>query len=106
MSITPKEKFIKYYKNIWDLLHAESSEEKKYDFIKFNKQYSIKFIYSLSHSSLFINNNEIYIYIRDTVLDLVTNLKSNNIDKFKKHDKLTYEQLYLLFKKIKLIINS
>ena len=78
---------------------------KTYNFILFNKHYNIKFEYSISHSSLFINNYEIYIYNRNTDLDLKTNLKFNNIDDFKKHTKLTYEQLLLLFKKIKLLIN-
>ena len=106
MSITFKEKFKKYYANIWNLLHEESSNEKTYNFILFNKHYNINFEYSVSHSSLFINNYEIYIYSRDTDLDLKTNLKSNNIDDFKKHNNLTYEQLLLLFKKIKLFINA
>ena len=106
MLITSKEKFKKYYKNIWSLLYSESSKEKEYNFIKFNKQYNIKFEYGVFHSSLFINNNEIYIYLYGTNLDLQYNLKSNNIDKFKKYDKLTYEKLFLLFRKIKLIINS
>ena len=80
------------------MLHYESSNEKKYKFIKF--------VYSLSHSSLFINNSEIYIYTREDIQkDLETNLKLNNIEKFKKHNNLTYEQLLLLFRKIKQLIN-
>lgn len=50
MPITFKEKFTKYYKNIWNLLHSESSDEKEFNFIKFNKQYNIRLEYSLSHS--------------------------------------------------------
>jgi hypothetical protein len=106
MSITSKEKFKKYYKNIWSLLYSESSKEKEYNFIKFNKQYNIKFKYGVFDSSLFINNNRIYIYLCHSNLDFQYNLKSNGIDEFKKYDKLTYEQLLLLFRKIKLIINS
>ena len=104
--ITLKEKFKKYYANIWNLLHEESSNENTYNFILFNKHYNIKFEYSISHSSLFINNYEIYIYDRGTDLDLKNNLKFNNIDGYKKHTNLTYEQLLLLFKKIRLLINT
>jgi hypothetical protein len=104
--ITLKEKFKKYYANIWNLLHEESSNENTYNFILFNKHYNINFEYSISHSSLFINNYEIYIYDRGADLDLKNNLKFNNIDGYKKHTNLTYEQLLLLFKKIKFLINA
>jgi hypothetical protein len=36
MLITSKEKFKKYYKNMWSLLYSESSKEKEYNFIKLN----------------------------------------------------------------------
>ena len=60
MLLTSKKKFTKYYENIFNLLHSESCNEKEYNLVVFNKQYNIKFEYSLSHSSLFINNFEIW----------------------------------------------
>jgi len=101
MSISSKEQFKKYYKNIWDLLHAESSSMKEYNFIYNNKKYIINFAYSLSHSSLWINNYEIFIYFRGTDEDLINDMKYNNIQNFKQKNNLTYKELLLLFKKIK-----
>jgi len=101
MLLTSKKKFTKYYENIFNLLHSESCNEKEYKLVVFNKQYNIKFEYSLSHSSLFINNFEIYIYDRSSKLDFKTNFKANKIIQFKKYENFTYDQLLFLFKKIK-----
>jgi hypothetical protein len=57
------------------------------------------------HISLYISNNEIYFYLQCNNEDFVNNLLLNNIDNFKKHCKLTYNQLFLLFKKIIKLIN-
>ena len=84
MSISSKEQFKKYYKNIWNLLHSYSSDMKEYNFIYNNKKYIINFEYSLSHSSLWINNYEIFIYDRGTDNDLINNMKHNNIQNFNK----------------------
>lgn len=108
MLFSYKEKFKKYYKNIlldFLYLYSCSSNKKEYTFIKFNKKYNIKFEYSLSHCSVYINNYEIMMYMRATNIDF-TDLKLNGIIQFKKNNKLTYEQLFLLFKKIKSIIKQ
>ena len=106
MSINYKEKLKKYYKTIlWGFLYSYSSDEKEYTFIKFNKRYNIKFKYSLSHSSVYINNEEIMMYMRASDIDF-TNIKLNGIIEFKKHNKLTYEQLLILFKKIKSVVKK
>jgi hypothetical protein len=108
MSISSKRQFKNYYKDIWKLLYNESARMKEYNIISCNKKYFIKFEYSIYHSSVIINNFEIFIYMHDTIktLDLINNIKHNNIYFFIQENKLTYKHLLLIFKKIEQSINQ
>jgi hypothetical protein len=100
--MTSKQKFIKYYEKIHPLLYDISTQytDNKY-IVKFNKKnYEISFDYGLFHSSMYINDCEICLYLRS---EDMTYENSTIIDTRKKLN-MNYDELYSLFRKIKKII--
>jgi|LakMenE01Jun11ns_1017448.scaffolds.fasta_scaffold8377862_1 hypothetical protein len=66
------------------------------------KKYKIYFSYGPFYSSMFINNYEIHLYLYGENMTL----EKSNILEFRKKNKLTYDKLLSLFRKIYKIIQQ
>ncbi len=92
--MTSKQKFEKYFEKNLSFFHQNYEKEYNFEFNK--KNYKIDFVYSLFYLSMFINNDEIYIYKRDEIITF----KKSNIINFRKKNNMNYNELYSLFRKI------
>ena len=92
-----KQKFEKYYKKLNPLLYLTSHPNNEYIFeFEFDsKKYKIYFSYGPFYSSMFI-----YLYGENMTLE------KSNILEFRKKNKLTYDKLLSLFRKIYKIIQQ
>jgi len=99
-----KQKFEKFYKKLNPLLYLSSDPDNEYIFeFEFDsKKYKIYFSYGPFYSSMFINNYEIYLYLYGENITL----EKSNILEFRKKNKLTYDKLLSLFRKIYKIIQQ
>ena len=97
-----KQKFEKYYKKLHPLLYLASYPNNEYIFEYDSKNYKIFFSYGPFYSSMYINNYEIHLYLYGENMTL----EKSNILEFRKKNKLTYDKLLSLFRKIYKIIQQ